>query len=657
MYRGAEDHPLRETTERWLALIEKAKQVKERLFGEVARECMSFYNGPHDFMYGAKNAKNAIGMYLDSGTRIKTTFKVTTNKVAELVQRFGPSLYFNNPHRQVGPRSDGMNISPMTLGLLGPIAFQSASMMFQQTRMIDQARGELASWLLNYTPNELDLKRHSRMAITESLIKGLGVAWTEVYQPRPDVPKLIGTFADSCDRLIIDPDADTIANARWIVRECFHPVWEVEDEYGWPRGSIKGNLESAQMASAVEQKMEFNRQRLEGKTNDILCYYKIWSKMGIGGRLKDADADMQPILDAFGDNVFLVVAKGVPGPLNMPPEMFANLAVDPGAADAIEQSVQWPIPYWADNIWPMSDLGYHIVPGSPYPMSHLKPALGELRFINWCLSFLADKVYMTSRDFLVVADHAFDDLKPQLKEGGDLEILRIKKSIDKKIGDVVQFLQHPPMNRDVLEIVQLAMQMFDKRVGLTDLLYGATPRQFRSAAEADVKREMSTIVVDDMAEVAHQWQTQIARKEGLANRWLMSPADVAPLYGETFGPNPMNPLAPQIGPLTFLWQQLMYSPIVPGDTESIYRVVRELDYRIEADSLRKPDTDRDLANIDQFLQSPFAQVIVQRYMALGDPTQVNALMEAWCKPRQLDSAPFMFPAFQPMPMQPQQPAA
>ena len=60
-----------------------------------------------------------------------------------------------------------------------------------------------------------------------------------------------------------------------------------------------------------------------------------------------------------------------------------------------------------------------------------------------------------------------------------LEIDSDHKSID----EIVQFLQHPPVNGDIWKMIQAVEDNFDKRVGLTELMYGRRgPR--RSARRA-----------------------------------------------------------------------------------------------------------------------------------------------------------------------------
>jgi hypothetical protein len=48
----------------------------------------------------------------------------------------------------------------------------------------------------------------------------------------------------------------------------------------------------------------------------------------------------------------------------------------------------------------------------------------------------------------------------------------IKGSAGKTITEIVQFLQHPPFNGDIWKVIEAVAEQFDRRVGLTELMYG-----------------------------------------------------------------------------------------------------------------------------------------------------------------------------------------
>jgi hypothetical protein len=279
------EHPLRPIVTGWLAKIKLAMDWKRAKFQDDADEAMRFFNGPYDFMYSKKYVASSRGFSMDEEADVPTpTFRMTVNKVAEMVQLFGPVLYHKNPVRQVNPRKAPM-IPIEALGDPNNPMVQQLHLFLQQQvgsqRAVDQARATLLEFYLNYTPNELGLKDEARAAIDEAIIKGMGVLWTELYKSPGSQIKMIGSFYDTVDNLAIDSDMETIKAAQWIARRCVHPVWQVEQEYGLAPGSLTGNLESlrSQGETAGDEAADYNRRR--GQTNDLLVYWKVYSKMGM----------------------------------------------------------------------------------------------------------------------------------------------------------------------------------------------------------------------------------------------------------------------------------------------------------------------------------------------------------------------------------------
>ena len=208
------NNPLRPIVAQWLHKLRFAWDYKTRTFGQDAKECMAFFNGPYDWLYGPMNTQN-MGMVVSYDDIPQPTFRMSVNKVAEMVQLFGPSLYQKNPHRTITPRT--LVVPPM------PPALQQAQQTLAQSqqnpqmmrqlmanpnmmRQLMQAQQQLSMWqsmsqqdqfrdqenqvrallldaYLNYTPNELGLLFEVRQAIDEAIIKGAGClsGGTEVY--------------------------------------------------------------------------------------------------------------------------------------------------------------------------------------------------------------------------------------------------------------------------------------------------------------------------------------------------------------------------------------------------------------------------------------------------------------------------------------------
>lgn len=632
------DHPLRPIVTQWMNKIRLAWEWKKKKFQDDADEAMQFFNGPYDWLYGLKNALGSRGFVYagDEGELPRPSFAMTVNKVAELVQLFGPALYHRNPIRQVNPRK-AVDVPFDLMGDPQNPFVQMAVQQFAQQQQLrarqDQARAVLLEAYQNYTPTALDLKTESRWAIDEGIIKGRGVLWTELYKPAGGGSQLVGSFFDTVDNLVIDPDVEVVRDAWWLARRCVKPYWEVEEEFGLPRDSLKvrATLESPgrQADIAADPNGDYNRRR--GMTNDLVVYWKVFSRMGVGGRLSGVPEQIRQQVESWGRYCYLVVSEFCPYPLNIPDHLSKPaLGDDPMLAmhstQPIIEQLRWPTPYWADDTFPCSFLDFHPVPREVWPMSHLRPGIGELKFLNWAYSFLAGKVKTATRDFIAIAKSASDELKENIRTGQDytfLEVEAIHDSIDK----VVKFLQHPEFNPEIYKVIQGVQEMFEKRVGLTELMYGMSNRQLRSAEEANIKGDQVSIRPDDMANRVEDWMSDVARKEALAARWHLSGKDVAPV----------------LGPAGAFWWDKLVAPADPSE------ILHQLEYRIEAGSARKPNKARDAQNMQQAMQALFAP-LMQYAGATGNVGPVNALITAWAKSIDLEAAPFLM---QPPPPQQQ----
>lgn len=623
------EHPLRQLIAGWVEKIQLAKKFKEAKFGKDASEAMQFFAGPYDFMYARKYAATspAFAVGQEDDDTPEPGFRMTVNKVAEAVQIFGPVLYHRNPTRQVNPRQiPEIPLEVLTQGQTQDPMMQQQAMMAQgaeqAAQVIDKLRATLLQFYLNYTPTELNLKDSCRKAINEAIIKGMGTLWTEVYVPkglpgRPDGSKfqMVGSFYDTVDNFLIDPDCEDLGDAKWIARKCVHPAWQVEEEYRLKQGSLRGAYESADTQGELNADPDGMYRRMQGGTADLVVYWKLYSKMGIGGRLSGVPDQVRQVLDQFGDHCFLVISENVPYPLNLPPEMIAD--ADPSAPEAVLSRLDWPTPFWADDDWPVTPIIFHEVPRSPWPMSHFKPAMGELKFLNWAYSFMAGKIRNTCRDILAVAKGAGEEIKEALLHGKDLTLIEIN-AMNGTIDQIVQFLQHPQMNGDIWKVIQAVTENFEKRTGLTELVYGESATQMRSAQEASLKGSQLQIRPDDMAQMVEDAMTAAARKEAIAARWHLTSDDVTVCMGQT---------------AAVYWQTYV-------KTADVFALSHQLEYRIEAGSSKKPNKDRDAANMSQAMQN-LLQPFFSYAQGTGDVQPVNALIGDWAKSIDLDPTRYL----------------
>lgn len=589
----------------WVGKV-RLGQDHKKPFDEVGKQCMSFFSGAMGFMWQPEFFKQYVGGAL------APRFKITVAKAFELVALYGPSMYWQNPTRLVKPRKRVGLSDALFMGLQDPMAAQFYMQAMQQRefrKAQDLARAELEELYLNYTPGAMPdggLAAHSSSATTESLVKGRGCAWVKPYVVPGSGRVLTGAFYDSCDNLIVDPDAPgpKFHGAKWIAQKCCHPYWQVEKEFGLPDGSLKryANMESAerQGETMVDQNAPMNRT--VGKTFDLLTYYKIWSKGGCGARLSGQTRmqdDLGRALDrVVGDYAYVVVAPGVPFPLNAHPDRIRS-----SSDGDIERLFRWPVPYWMQDRWPVSLLEYYEKPNSCYPIAPMAPGLGELTYINVLLSQLANRTWMTSRAFPLVPRKLGPEIEAAFNRGQDLTVLRYDEH--QKGEAPVSFVTYPEVNADSYRLLEIMSANFDRRVGLTELLYGLNPggTQSRTAEDAAGKRQMVSIRPDYMAGKVEDWQGEIADMELFCSRFFV---DAQQLGG-------MLDPAEQ-----FLWAQLI-------DSQDPKAIIEDLRATVAANSTRKPDKVRDVANMNQLV--PQLMPMLQEYaFASGDFGPINALI-------------------------------
>lgn len=625
--------PLAPLVQGWLDKITLSAKHKREQFGDDADECLKFYQGPYRWLYERRKGGKETAFDYDAENDDDIpppTFQLSINKAAEVVHLFGPAMYQRNPTRRVLPRKSFQ--PPLEyFGSAADPATQQQFMGWMQIIAQEQGRdlcvSKLFETILNYTPIETNLRDESRLVVDEALIKGMGVWWTEMCE-MPSGMRTVGSFFDTVDNLFLDPDATRWEDCAWYVRRCIHPVWEVEREYKLAPGTLKGNLESGSKIAEMSDSVIEGYKRAQGNTNDLLIYYKVYSKMGMGGRLKevmDGNPEWRETIDSItGDYCFLAVADGVEFPLNMPPESLS----DP---ESLQQAVQWPIPYWLDKGgMPFTPLAFHRVPGKLWPVSHLSPALGELKFINWVYSFLTGKIRTACRDFIVMMKSAAADVKKAIQHGADFSIIEVN-DMETDVDKIVKFIQHPTFNQEIYKVLEHMMELFDKRTGLTDLMYGQTQTQLRSAQEAQVKQSNASIRPDDMSQQVEDASSELARREMAAARWLLNDQDVKPALG-TVG--------------AFLWMQEVMSQTSPAD------LFHQFECRVEAGSTKRPNREANTQALDTAMQN-ISQMLYGYAQQTGDVKPINALMGDWANGHGLDGEKYLMqPPPPPMPAAP-----
>lgn len=653
-------YPLNPLCVGWLEKIKLAEKFKRSHFQEQADEAMKFYECGKELNDLMWRPNKGIQFSADDGDLPSPKFRMVVGKVAEIVQLFGPSLYHRNPTIIVEPKTLDIPLD-LLMSLVPPDVMQQAQMAAQQTGQpfnpqslfppdpsgsANKLTSMLLQYYLDYIQRENDKKTHSRRMIDEALIKGASICWTETFTPFPGAPKLIGSFYDTIDNLVVDPDCETIEEAWWTARRYVRPVWEVAEEFGIDeeylrkRATYESGTSQGEREADAENASE--KKRKAGKSNDLLEYWCVYSKMGMGHKLSGVNKegqleDVEDLLDSFGQNVRICVAKDIPFPLNLHSKklrkwMKASEEKQPAARKQMFLDVQWPIPFWADGAWPFTLLAFHEVPNNPWPMSHVKPALGYLKFINWAMSFLANKIRTSCRTVIAAAKALEEEWLARLESGKDYEILQVPQTLMQNgtvdVTKLINYVQPPPFQGDIWKVLEEIFTLFDKATGLTEIMYAASGGM-RSAQEAQLKQGAMNIRPDDMASKVEDCLSLIARKEAMAARWILDPETVAPIVGDQNAK---------------YWATYVMS-------NDIIKVAREFNYRIEAGSTRKPNKDAQVATINQAIQV-WGPILFPFSIQSGNVQIINAFLSEWCKANDIEEKKFLLPPPPPPPPNP-----
>ena len=74
--------------------------------------------------------------------------------------------------------------------------------------------------------------------------------------------------------------------------------------------------------------------RSNGESNDLITFWEIYSRMGMGQRLRKSVTGSfewnlpDNFLDQFGDNIYLCVSEEHPWPLNLGEDAFSEMPVE-----------------------------------------------------------------------------------------------------------------------------------------------------------------------------------------------------------------------------------------------------------------------------------------------------------------------------------------
>lgn len=624
--------PLRQVVATWVKKL-KAAQDYKKPFSEDAKEASQFFDGDHNWMWKDSYARGERGY---NSSIAPPSFRMQLNKVFELVDIFASVIYHRNPVRtvtvtqrpEIPPDMMGLGAPTGPDGSMSPEQEQIMQVVMQakETEKRQKIAATLIEGYLNWTAQELDLKRQGRKVVIEAMIKGMGCFWTELVQldtssdGSTPAMRMVGSFYDTIDNLLIDPDFDNADDMLWCAKKCVRPLQEVADQYQIPAEDLKKHFEKDEVRLGREPG---GKKKNYENTNQLVTFYKIWSKTGLGDRFKDAPKENKGAFDSLGKYCYLVICEGVQYPLNIPPAVMDEPVDEQiGVPQSLLARVSWPIPYYAEpGGWPFTPLSFHWKPGYAWPISHIRPAVGELRLLNWAMSFLATRIATSCETMIAVQKAADASIKDQIlapSEGG-FKILEISELLGRRVEDVMSVFQFPQVTKDLWDIIAAISDEFAKRTGLSELVYGLSRSSYRSAAEAQIKNENISVRPDNMANELEDTMSLLARREALASRWLLEVQDMIPVLG------PIGAVA---------WQRSV-------NKTDMVSLTRDFLYRVEAGSARKPNKATRVEQMQLSVQT--LGPILSQLVGAGVVDPFNALMRDWAKSLDIDAAPYLVP--------------
>ena len=634
---GRPKYPLKPIVDRWRRVFTSARKDRKEKFDVYADEAMNFYDGPVNHMWKAmRSGKKGSGHdgFLEPDVQMPQ-FEMSVNRLFEAVSMFGPVLYHQNPVIAVTPTKPvevgietfyasnpealqylGMTEAIQTGQVNDPAIVQTVQALYQQYgQMSEQSRqvhemnkdhSRILESLSNYIQQEGSKQDEARLAIAEAIITGLGIVEVKMEQPPGGGPKMAKSRYRSNKDLLIDPDACYWRDVTWIALKTIEPVNVVEKKFNLPPGSLKGKYAKKSASDSAPRGGKRNGDgSYAGVSHDLIEYYEVYSKNGAGQNLKLSEKEKNIAgLEALGDFVYLAICEQCPYPLNLSPEVMNS-----GDLQLVLDASSWEVPYWddywSDGGWPICRLSFYNKPGEVWPISMVKPCIGELKFVNWCMSFIADKVAAGSKIYVGCLKEAAENIRSQLTSGtGPFSVIDLERISGKSLNEVITFLQAPSFSIDIWNMVAQVNSAIDKRLGLTELMYGQSSRQMRSAAEAQYRQQNINIRPDDMASRVEDWLSLSAIREIQAMRFVAEYEDVAPILG---------PVAAKV-----FAEQIL--------TQDVSAITRDFSYRVEAGTARKPNKDTQIAQLTDVGQ--YVLPVIQQAMMSGVTRPYNAYMKS-----------------------------
>ena len=588
--------------ELWLRQIEAAKKTKERQFNKQAARAWGFLDKTYTQLHMQADENGDPRAFMDAdGPR----HRVRRNLAREYVNLMMPYVFAQIPHRLATPRRPPL---PPELAPMFPAAPQTKAGL--PVSIAESFGSYMMSWYLNWTPGEYNLMDEFRMGLPESLVKGRSVFWYSI-QNTVNGPMPVTEY-DTVDYMLIDPDCEHYRDAAYIIRKRRLSAWRLSQMVGVPAKDIRKAY-----ASHIAMSASLNSFSAEGDDDtesDVVEYYEVYSRFGIGAQLPHADPDLAEIasvLESLGPHVYLMIVPGMKHPLNMMPEHFGAGSLE----TELKARLSWPLPvYESYDPWPCTVVDFSPNTSDPWAASPLQGAMPLLVFLDHAYSWMMSRIRVSSRDLILCAQEIEESLDDAIESGADQQIVQVTKATLDQIGKFVHVLQFPEIKADFWNVISKVEYAFERASGMAPLLYGETGgRQMRSAAEADIRQGNATSRAEYMAECVEAAMSRMAAKEAIITRMFVPPPYA--LFGEML---PQGGQPDMTTPYGLYWSALV-------NTDDPAEAVGEYTYQVEAGTARRQNKQAQIADMQSLTQT-LLPPLLQAYQMTGNPSPANALI-------------------------------
>jgi len=537
----------------------------------------------------AYDAKFAF-MYQDWDDADTFAFRAKISKAAEYIEVVGPYLYQNNPVYNVTPKS------------------------FAYKECI--ARNRWEAEYLDWAAKEQDLYTQCTRSINEGLTYGRGVVWTG-YDIRK---KCVSHSFDSVKNLIIDPDAQNMADANIKFRIRIKPRYELMQMFPEKEAFIRDLPKATDLPSHL--------MLGSNPVSDLIQYVEAYARVGVSRWLP-------PSAQTVDDSPTKIT-------MTMDGKIIAQ--------------GPWEIPFWRDDMWPCEELDFRELPGQIWPAAPLQPALCWIKALNYITTLYVRKTIVTTRTPLIVMERngsGFEkDQLQKLVNGGQIETLKltVNGSEGFKLDDFITQFKWDSGVADLDRYLAIMTKNFEDASGLTQFLAtGQSETQSRTAEDVKNKDQKSQTRINHMKVQVEKWTSKLGRKARMVARYLETPEDIAKIFGPQAGQEwgylaspeevaqqrEMQQQAEQMNEQNAVLGQQMAAmgqpipppqPIPPVQAVDFDQWLLESDVDIESGSMRRIDRDQQIDASNTAMNQAFPAL-----MQVGQTVPALHILKSWAK--------------------------